>query len=83
MADYFNFQQVAQKCGIAKSTIAQLQSKGLLEPTIKKGMAFLSSQQVYRLRIAVQRAKKERTELQEALARVEAHWLAQTIALNR
>ncbi len=83
MADYYNIQQVAQKCGIAESTIAQLESKGLLEPTIKKGMAFLSSQQVYRLRIAVQRAKKERIDLQEALARVEQRWLAQAAVLNR
>ncbi len=82
MADYFNFRQVAQKCGIAEGTIAQLERNGLLEPTIKKGMAFLSSQQVYRLRIAVQRAKKERIDLQEALAKVEKHWLAQVTALR-
>jgi DNA-binding transcriptional MerR regulator len=82
MADYYNFQQVVQICGIAESTIAQLQSKGLLEPTIKRGRPFLSSQQVYRLRIAVHQASEEKIDLQEALARVEERWLAQTVALR-
>ena len=82
MADYYNFQQVAQICGIAESTLEQLQSKGLLETTVKRGRPFLSSQQVYRLRIAVHQASKEKMDLQEALARVEERWLAQTVALR-
>lgn len=82
MADYYNFQQVAQMCGIAESTLEQLQSKGLLEPTVKRGRPFLSSQQVYRLRIAVHQASEEKIDLQEALARVEERWLAQTVALR-
>ena len=82
MADYYNFQQVVQMCGIAESTLEQLQSKGLLEPTVKRGRPFLSSQQVYRLRIAVHRANEEKIDLQEALARVEERWLAQTVALR-
>jgi hypothetical protein len=45
MADYYNFQQVVQMCGIAESTLEQLPSKGLLEPTLKRGRPFLSSQQ--------------------------------------
>ena len=80
MADYYNFQQVVQMCGIAESTLEQLQSKGLLEPTVKRGRPFLSSQQVYRLRIAVHQASEEKIDLQEALARVEERWLAQTVA---
>jgi DNA-binding transcriptional MerR regulator len=82
MADYYNFQQVVQMCGIAESTLEQLQSKGLLEPTVKRGRPFLSSQQVYRLRIAVHQASEEKIDLQEALARVEERWLAQTVALR-
>jgi DNA-binding transcriptional MerR regulator len=82
MADYYNFQQVVQMCGIAESTLEQLQSKGLLEPTVKRGRPFLSSQQVYRLRIGVHQASEEKIDLQEALARVEERWLAQTVALR-
>ncbi len=82
MADYYNFQQVVQMCGIAESTLEQLQSKGLLEPTVKRGRPFLSSQQVYRLRIAVQQASEEKIDLREALSRVEERWLAQTVALR-
>jgi len=82
MADYYNLQQAAQICGIAESTLAQLQSKGLLELTVKRGMPFLSSQQVYRLRIALRYASKEKMDLQEALAKVEEHWRAQTVALR-
>jgi DNA-binding transcriptional MerR regulator len=82
MADYYNFQQVVQMCGIAESTLEQLQSKGLLEPTVKRGRPFLSSRQVYRLRIAVHQASEEKIDLQEALARVEERWLAQTVALR-
>jgi len=82
MADYYNFQQVVQMCGIAESTLEQLQSKGLLEPTVKRGRPFLSSHQVYRLRIAVHQASEEKIDLQEALARVEERWLAQTVALR-
>jgi hypothetical protein len=82
MADYYNFQQVAHICGIAEGTLTQLQNKGLLEPTVKSGRPFLSSQQVYRLRVAVHHAGKEKIALQEALARVEERWLAQTIALR-
>ena len=83
MADYYNFQQVVQMCGIAESTLEQLQSKGL-EPTVKRGRGrpFLSSQQVYRLRIAVHQASEEKIDLQEALARVEERWVAQTVALR-
>ena len=82
MADYYNFQQVVQMCGIAESTLEQLQSKGLLEPTVKRGRPFLSSQEVYRLRIAVHQASEEKIDLQEALARVEKRWLAQTVVLR-
>lgn len=60
MADYYNFQQVVQMCGIAESTLEQLQSKGLLEPTVKRGRPFLSLQQVYRLRIAVHQASERK-----------------------
>lgn len=82
MADYYNSQQLAQMLGIAEATITDLQRKGLLEPTVKDGRWFLSSQQAYRLRAAVRWARKHKIDLPEAFARVEERWLAQTSALK-
>ena len=82
MSDYYNLAQVSQICGIAESTITQLQSKGLLDTTVKRGMQFFPSQQVYRLRVAVEHANKEKIDLQEALAKVEERWLTQVITLR-
>ena len=76
MADYYNFEQLIQKFGITETTIKNLQTKGFLEPTIKAGRPFLSSQQVYRLRLAVRKAQKDKTDLLEALSKVEERWLA-------
>ena len=78
MADYYNFQQLTQMCGIPEVTIAELQRKGLLQPTVKNGRPFFSSQQAYRLRAAVRRAHKDKIELVEAYARMEEAWLAHT-----
>ncbi len=80
MADYYNFQQLSQMLGITETTIIDLQKKGLLQFTVKNGRAFLSSQQAYRLRVAVRRAHKDKIELFEALSRVEERWLAQSSA---
>lgn len=82
MADYYNFAQVVQICGFPEATLLELQQKGLLEPTVKRGRSFLSSQQVYRLRVAVRHARKDKIDLQEALKRVEARWLAQATAFD-
>jgi hypothetical protein len=68
MADYYYFQQVVQICGFPEATLWDLQQKGLLEPTVKRGRSFLSSQQVYRLRVAVRHAaRKDKIDLLEAL----------------
>ena len=45
-------------------------------------MQFFPSQQVYRLRVAVEHANKEKIDLQEALAKVEERWLTQVITLR-
>ena len=79
MADYYNFQQVAQVCRIAETALTQLQGEGLLEPTVKGGRSFLSTQR-FRLRVAVRHARKDKIDLQEALKRVEERWSAQTVA---
>ena len=76
MPDYYTSLQVAQKLGIAEATIAELQAKGSLQPTVKDGRAFFSSQQAHRLRVAVRWAHKDKMDLQEAFARVEDRWLA-------
>jgi len=76
MADYYNFQQLTQTLGISEARINELQEKGLLQPTIKNGRSFLSSQQAYRLRVAVRWANKNKIDLVEAFAKVEEHWVA-------
>jgi len=80
MPDYYTPQQLARKLDIAESTIAELQTKGFLEPTIKDGRFYFSSRQAYRLHAAVRWACKDKIDLQEAVARVEKRWLAQTSA---
>ena len=78
MADYYTSQQLAQKLDIAEATIVELQAKGLLQPTLKNGKSFFSSRQAYCLRAAVRWARKDKIALQEAFAKVEERWLAQT-----
>jgi len=80
MADYYTFQQATRTLGITEAKITELQRKGVLLPTVKDGRSFLSSQQVYRLRVAVRWARKEKIDLREALAKVEEHWLARSSA---
>jgi DNA-binding transcriptional MerR regulator len=80
MPDYYTPQQLAQKLDIAESTITELQTKGLLQPTVKDGRSYFSSRQAYRLRAAVRWARKDKIDLQEAFARVEERWLAQVSA---
>ena len=82
MADYYTPLQLAQVLGIAEDTIAELQTRGLLHPTIRDGKSYFSSQQAYRLRAAIRCTRKDKIDLQEALARVERRWLAQASALK-
>jgi len=82
MPDYYTSQQLAQNLGIAEVTITELQRKGLLQPTIKDGKSFLSSQQVYRLRAAIRSARKDKIDLLEAFEKVEQRWLAQTSGMK-
>jgi hypothetical protein len=82
MADYYTPQQLAQQLGIAEATIVELQTKGLLQSTVKNGQSFFSSRQAYCLRAAIRWARKDKIDLQEAFARVEKRWLAQTSAMK-
>ncbi len=80
MADYYTPQQLAQQLGIPEATIEELQTKGLLQPTVKDGRSFISSRQAYCLRAAIRWARKDKIDLPEAFARVEERWLAQVSA---
>jgi hypothetical protein len=80
MPDYYTSQQLAHLLGIPEATITELQKKGWLQPMIKEGKSFLSSQQAYRLRAAVRWARKDKLDLQEAFVKVEERWLAHTSA---
>lgn len=80
MPDYYTSQQLAQTLGIAEATVAELQTEGLLQPTVKDGRSYFSSPQAHRLRAAIRWARRDGIDLQEAFARVEERWLAQTSA---
>jgi DNA-binding transcriptional MerR regulator len=80
----YNSRQLAQTLGISETAIAELQAKGLLllQPTIKDGRSYFFSQQAHRFRVAVRWARKDGIDIEEALACVEARWLARTRALK-
>jgi DNA-binding transcriptional MerR regulator len=78
MPDYYTVQQLAQTLGIAVAVITELQTKGLLQPTVKNGISFFSSRQVHCLRAALRWARRDKMDLQEAFACVEQRWLAHT-----
>jgi hypothetical protein len=78
MPDYYTSQQLAQTLGIAEATIAEIQAKGLPQPTVKDGRSFFSSRQAHRLRAAIRWARKDKIDLQVAFARVDERWLAHT-----
>jgi DNA-binding transcriptional MerR regulator len=80
VADYYNSQQLAHLLEIEVDAITQLEKKGLLQATEKEGRSFYSSPQAHRLRAAIRWARKDRIDLQEAFAKVEERWLAQTSA---
>jgi hypothetical protein len=80
VADYYNSQQLAHLLEIDEDAIAELETKGLLQATQKEGRSFFPSPQAYRLRAAIRLAHKNKIDLQEAFAKVEARWLAQTSA---
>ncbi len=80
MPDYYTSLQLAQTVGIAETTVIELQSRGLLQPTVKNGRSFFSSRQAHCLRAAVRWARKDKIDLQEAFKRVEERWLAHTTA---
>jgi DNA-binding transcriptional MerR regulator len=82
MADYYTVQQLAQVLGITEAKLAELQAKGLLQPTVKEGRSFFSSRQAHCLRAAIRWAFKDKIDLPEAFAKVEERWLAQSTALK-
>jgi hypothetical protein len=82
MADYQSCQQILLRLGISEEDFKELRTRGLLQPTVKDGVSFLSSQQVFRLRAAVRWSHSHKLPLLEAFARVEERWLAHNSALK-
>lgn len=82
MPDYYTLQQLSQKLAIPEVTIRELNTKGLLQPTEKNGRSYISARQAYRLGVAVRWARKDEIDLQEAFAKVEERWRAQTSPLK-
>ena len=82
MPDYYSSQQLAQTLGIAESAIAELQAKGLLQPTVKDGRTFFSARQAHCLRAALRWSRKDGMDLHEAFRCVEQRWLAHTNAMK-
>ena len=78
MADYYNFHRVSQMFGVTEAVLVELQVKGFLDPTVKGGRLFLSSHQVYRLRMALREAQKEKISLLAACEKLEQRWDAPT-----
>ena len=52
MGDYYLAEQLAAKLGLTLGEIEEAQAYGLIRPVHKNGLAFYSSQQAYRLRMA-------------------------------
>ena len=82
MPDYYTSQQLAQRLGIAEVAIAELQAKGLLQPTVKDGRSFFSARQAHCLRAALRWARKDKMDLHEAFRCVEQRWLEHTSAMK-
>jgi len=78
MADYYTPTQLALKVGISEAQIAELESKGLLQPSLKDGRRFFSSRQAHDLQVALRLARKQRVSLEQAFLRIEDLKLCQT-----
>jgi hypothetical protein len=82
MADYYNFHRVTQMFGVTEATLVELQVKGFLDPTVKGGRLFLSSHQVYRLRVALHKAQEDKITLLQAFEQLEERWEARTVEVQ-
>ena len=82
MPDYYTSQQLARTLGIAEAAIAELQAKGLLQPTVKDGRSFFSARQAHCLRAALRWARKDKMDLHEAFRCVEQRWLEHISAMK-
>src|SRR5208283_5930596 len=81
MPDYYNYQGVVQILDVTETTLVELQKKGSLDPTPKAGRLFLSSHQMYRLRLVVHMAQTEKINSPEAFEKLEEQWTAPDAAL--
>ncbi len=82
MADYYTALQLAQMLGLTETRIAELQYKGLLQPTVKDGRSYFSSRQAHCLRVAMRWARRDKITLEDAFIRAEERWLAHVNAMK-
>jgi hypothetical protein len=82
MPDYYNYQRVVQISGVTETTLVELQQHGFLEPTVKAGKLFLSSHQMYRLPLALNKARTDKINLLEAFKKLEERWIAPDTSLR-
>ncbi|HTZ48611.1 MAG TPA: MerR family transcriptional regulator [Verrucomicrobiae bacterium] len=76
IADYYTPEQIARRFNISSAQVARLSQIGLLRPTIKNERTFYSSQQVYKLDVAVRQVKAEHLSLEQAIDEVDKRWMA-------
>jgi DNA-binding transcriptional MerR regulator len=76
IADYYTPEQIARRFKLSNDQVARLSQIGLLRPTIKNERTFYSSQQVYKLEVAVRQVKAEHLSLEEAINEVDKRWMA-------
>jgi DNA-binding transcriptional MerR regulator len=76
IADYYTPEQIARRFKLSSAQVARLSQIGLLRPTIKNERTFYSSQQVYKLEVALRQVHAEHLSLEEAINDVDKRWMA-------
>ncbi len=75
MADYYTLEQLSVKLCISEAEVEKLEARGFLQPIVKDGRRFYSARQAYRLRAALQLARKQKMDLEAAYMQVGARRL--------
>jgi hypothetical protein len=70
MADFYTTEQLVFSLGITEPEITDLVEQRLLLPVTKNGRQFHPARQVYRLRVAIRLAHKQKVTLAEAMTQV-------------
>ena len=83
VADYYTPERLAQKLGISEGILAELETKGLLQPRFKGERRFFSCRQAYELQLALRLTRKKKLSLDQAFLRVEELRLRQASPVER